>query len=131
MGRKALICGVFSILLINRNGIETLHDVGITGNKNSFIPSSEHVLIPSNPNVMQGFDSISVDQENTEHSTNQSFSSHQQLSSQFPKIDQITSSSGRENNQAIIGGKPKPCPISQCASKGSVHRHIRYNAFFV
>jgi len=36
-----------------------------------------------------------------------------------------------QSNQAVIGGKPKPCPVANCASKGSVHRHIRYNAFFI
>ena len=90
-----------------------------------------------------GLDSGCIEQDSflEQTSTNQSLPSNQQISSVglqiTNKVDQVTASSstsGRNNdqsNQAIIGGKPKPCPIAQCASKGSVHRHIRYNAFFV
>ena len=79
-----------------------------------------------------GLDSISVEEETLQQSKRQNIQSNSQLSSVPSKLDQASSTSaGREKNHAIIGGKPKPCPIPQCASKGSVHRHIRYNAFFV
>ena len=92
--------------------------------------------------MLLGLDSGSIEQESfLEHSSvNESFSSSLQTSSSSlqpqNKLNQppvsSSSSSGRDkDHQAVIGGKPKPCPIAQCASKGSVHRHIRYNAFFV
>ena len=91
-----------------------------------------------------GLDSSSIEHESysDQPSVNQGFSSNQQISTGGLQIsnkhDQVpvssSSSSGRDNNQsnqAVIGGKPKPCPVANCASKGSVHRHIRYNAFFI
>lgn len=99
--------------------------------RNSYIQQPEHVVIPADPSLMQGLDSGSVEQESLQQASLQSYSSNSQLTTGPPKLEQVSSSSGRERNQAVIGGKPKPCPISQCASKGSVHRHIRYNAFFV
>ena len=93
--------------------------------------------------IFSGLDSGSIEQESLSEQTsvNQGFNpqmssgglQHQNKLDQQPPVSSSSSSSnsGRDQNQAVIGGKPKPCPIAQCASKGSVHRHIRYNAFFV
>ena len=79
-----------------------------------------------------GLDSNSVEDETLLQSKLRNMQSNPKVSAVSSNVDQASSgSSGREKKRELIGGKPKACPISQCASKGSVHRHIRYNAFFV